>query len=207
VLETVPKREESDCKRLGCEQPNFSSDWHTGLCPVRQAGPRELAALGIRRRHTAKNHRTVRWCTRLSGESSAANSSLSGNGKGDMAIIHRTVRRCTGLSGELTVASANDRPRNLCATRGRANGRQGAPDSVRCAPDSVRCANGLEAATVDCARIGRKSRTGQATVVVWWRTGLSGAPLDKRQGWPSKFSPTAPSCLGAIKGTPMRMEE
>jgi hypothetical protein len=31
VLETVPKREESDCKRLGCEQPNFSSDWHTGL--------------------------------------------------------------------------------------------------------------------------------------------------------------------------------
>jgi hypothetical protein len=31
VLETVPKREESNCKRLGCEQPNFSSDWHTGL--------------------------------------------------------------------------------------------------------------------------------------------------------------------------------
>jgi hypothetical protein len=31
VLETVLKREESDCKRLGCEQPNFSSDWHTEL--------------------------------------------------------------------------------------------------------------------------------------------------------------------------------
>jgi hypothetical protein len=31
VLETVPKREESNCKRLDSEQPNFSSDWHTGL--------------------------------------------------------------------------------------------------------------------------------------------------------------------------------
>jgi hypothetical protein len=73
-------------------------------------------------------HRTVRWCTRLSGESSAVNSSLSGNGKGDVAIIHRTVRWCTGLSGEPTVASANGRPRNLRATRGSSNGRQGAPD-------------------------------------------------------------------------------
>jgi hypothetical protein len=31
----------------------------------------ELAALGNRRGDVAKNHRTVRWCTRLSGESSA----------------------------------------------------------------------------------------------------------------------------------------
>jgi hypothetical protein len=38
--------------------------------------------------------------------------------------------------------------------------------TVRCAPNSVRCANGPEAATVDCARFGRKSSTGQATVVV-----------------------------------------
>jgi hypothetical protein len=119
--------------------------------------------------------------TGLSGESSAANSSLSGKGKGDMAIIHRTVRWCTGLSGEPTVASANGRPRNLRATRGSSNGRQGLPDSVQ-------CANGSGAATTDCARFGRQSRTGQATVVVWWRTGLSGAPLDRRQGWPSKFA-------------------
>jgi hypothetical protein len=44
---------------------------------------------------------------------------------------------------------------------------------------------------------------GPSIMTVRWRTGLSGAPLDRRQGWP----PTAPSCLGAIKGTPMRMEE
>jgi hypothetical protein len=37
-----------------------------------------------------------------------------------------------GLSGEPTVDCANGRPRNLCATRGRANGRQGAPDCPVC---------------------------------------------------------------------------
>jgi hypothetical protein len=39
----------------------------TVQCPVRQAGSGELAALGFRRRRTAINHRTVRWCTGLSG--------------------------------------------------------------------------------------------------------------------------------------------
>jgi hypothetical protein len=66
----------------------------------------------------AINHRTVRWCTGLSGESSATNSSLSGKEKGDMAIIHRTVRWGTGLSGEPTVPVANGRPCNQRATRG-----------------------------------------------------------------------------------------
>jgi hypothetical protein len=58
--------------------------------------------------------------TGLSGESSAVNSSLSGNGKGNVAIIHRTVRW------------ANGRPRNLRATRGSSNGRRGAPDCPVC---------------------------------------------------------------------------
>jgi hypothetical protein len=31
VLETVLKKIESNCKRLGCVQPNSSSAWHTGL--------------------------------------------------------------------------------------------------------------------------------------------------------------------------------
>jgi hypothetical protein len=56
----------------------------------------EKAALGSWRRCTAIIHRTVQWCTGLSGESSAANSLLSGNGKGDVAIIHRTVRWANG---------------------------------------------------------------------------------------------------------------
>jgi hypothetical protein len=38
----------------------------------------------------------------------------------------------TGLSGEPTVGRANGRLRDLCKTRGRANGREGAPDSPVC---------------------------------------------------------------------------
>jgi hypothetical protein len=39
---------------------------------------------------------------------------------------------CTGLSGEPTVSRANGRPRNPRATRGRANGQNGAPDCPVC---------------------------------------------------------------------------
>jgi hypothetical protein len=104
---------------------NPSSAWHTELsggaldsvrCP-RLAGA-EPAALGNRWSCTAINHRTVRWCTGLSGESSATNSSLSGKGKGDVAIIHQTVRWCTELSGEPMAPAANGRPRDQCVTRG-----------------------------------------------------------------------------------------
>jgi hypothetical protein len=99
--------------------------WHTGLSGGAPDSVRcarlvngEVAGLGKRRSCTTIIHRIVRWCTGLSGESSAMNSPLSGNGKGDVAIIHRTVRWCTGLSGEPTVASANSRPRDHRATHG-----------------------------------------------------------------------------------------
>jgi hypothetical protein len=129
VLETVPKEGEKKWERVGCS----SLAWRTGQCPVAHQTvsggasdsvrcPRladvEPTALGNRRSCTAINHRTVRWCTRLSGESSAMNSSLSGNEKGDVAKIHRTVRWYTVLSGEPTVPAANGRPRDQCATRG-----------------------------------------------------------------------------------------
>jgi hypothetical protein len=84
-------------------------------CPRLADG--ELEALGNRRSCTAINHRTVRWCTRLSGESSATNSLVSGNEKGEVAKIHRTVRWCTGLFGEPTTLVANGRLRNLRTTR------------------------------------------------------------------------------------------
>jgi hypothetical protein len=79
--------------------------------------------------------------------------------------------------------------------------------AVRCAPDSVRCANCHESATVVYARIGRRSRTGHEQ---WLSGGAPDCPMchptegkDSLPCWP----PTAPSCLGAIKGTPRRMEE
>jgi hypothetical protein len=79
--------------------------------------------------------------------------------------------------------------------------------TVRCAPDSIRCANGPEVATVDCARNGRKSRTGHEQ---WLSGGTPDCPVrHPREGKISlpRMPPTAPSCLGAIKGTPRRMEE
>jgi hypothetical protein len=94
--------------------------------------PDEQPSLGSRRRRMTINHRTVRWCTGLSGESSAAKSPLSGNSQQRTAKNHRTVRWCTGLSGEPTVDCANGRPRNPRVTRGRANGLMGAPDCPVC---------------------------------------------------------------------------
>jgi hypothetical protein len=46
--------------------------------------------------------------------------------------IHRTIWWCTGLSDEPTVGWTNGRLRNLCVTRGRANGQKGAPDCPMC---------------------------------------------------------------------------
>jgi hypothetical protein len=42
--------------------------------------------------------------------------------------------------------------------------------------------------------------------IVRCATEQSGAPTNRRQELHTKWSPTAPSCLGAIKGTPRRME-
>jgi hypothetical protein len=109
----------------------------------------------------AINHRTVRWCTGLSGESlapapktPATNSSLSGKGEGAVAKNHCTVQWCTGLSGELKAPAANGHQRDQRATRGQANDRM-------VTPDSVRCANEPGGPTVGCARYGRKSSTRQ----------------------------------------------
>jgi hypothetical protein len=44
-------------------------------------------------------------------------------------------------------------------------------------------------------------------VPVRWCTGLSGAPPDEGKICLPGLLPTVPSCLGAIKGTPRRMEE
>jgi hypothetical protein len=119
---------------------------------------------GFRRRRTAKNHRTVRWCT--------------------------------GLSGEPTVGRANGRPRNPRVTRGRANGQKGAPDCpVR---QRLQIVNGR-------LRQNRKEIcTGQCPVV--HRTVWCTSRQKARNCLPILLS-TAPSCLGAIKGTPRRMKE
>jgi hypothetical protein len=104
---------------------------------------------------------------------------------------------CTGLSGEPTVGWANGRPRDPRKTRGRANGRKGAPDSPVC---TGQCSVRQRSASP------KKERNPHRTV-------SSGAPdCPMRQATEGKnclpgMHSTAPSCLGAIKGTPRRMEE
>jgi hypothetical protein len=146
------KKRRKELKRLGSEQPILSSVWHSGLS---SGAPDSV------------------WCARLaSGEKATF-----GKNRRRTTIIHRTVRWCTRLSGEPTIASATVGR----AIRGRrvacANGRQGAPDcSVRQLP---RICNGR------LRQIRKEIGTGPSTVTVRWRTGLSGAPPDRRQGWPS----------------------
>jgi hypothetical protein len=88
--------------------------------------------------------------------------------------IHRTVRCAYG------------RPRNLRATRGSSNGRQGAPDCPVCTGQCpvrqrARSCNGqLCPIWKEIAH-----QTGYSSCPVAHRT--VGAPLDRRQGWPSKF--------------------
>jgi hypothetical protein len=110
---------------------------------------------------------------------SATNSSLSGKGESAAAKNHWTVRWCTGLSGEseppeATVASAISGRRMA-----RANGRLGTPDCPVRQPDPR--PNGR------LCPVWKEIVHRTCTVVVWWCTGLSGAPLDRRQDLPSKL--------------------
>jgi hypothetical protein len=132
-------------------------------------------------------------------------------GAPDCPVVHRTVsgapgwlrRTCcsrevingvrlkfTGLSGEPTVGRAI-RARHVAEPTVRRGHR-----TIRCAPDSVRCANGSKVPTVGFAKEGKKSAPDCPV-----RQATKG-----KDCLPGMLS-TAPSCLGAIKGTPRRMEE
>ena len=141
-------------------------------------------------------HRTV---SAVSGWA-LANWPLLGIRRWRTAIIHRTVRWCTGLSGEPTAASATVGHQIRRRRVARSNGRQGAPDSVR-------CANGYNSAMVGCAILGRRSTPDHEQ---WMSGGAPGCPM--RHPTEGKncllgMPPTAPSCLGAIKETPRRREQ
>jgi hypothetical protein len=130
--------------------------------------------------------------------------------------VHRTVRCaldcpvCTGLSGEPTVGRANGRLRDLRETRGRANGRERAPDCPVCTGQCPVC-------TGQCPvrqRLQGYQRSASPNKEENpHRTVSGGAPdCPVRQATQGKncllrLLSMAPSCLGAIKGTPRRMEE
>jgi hypothetical protein len=122
---------------------------------------------GIRRRRTAKIHRTVRCAPDCPVSQRSARPTV---GRG---IRARHVAKPTVGRGHRTVRCAPVRQRLPHLQRSASPFKEGnlAPDSVRCAPDCpVR------------------------------------PTTEGKDGLPDLFS-TAPSCLGAIKGTPRRMEE
>jgi hypothetical protein len=93
-------REKKRTKRLGSVQPILYSVWHIGLsggapdsvrCARLDSG--EQATLGRIWWHTVIIHWTVRWCTRLPGEPTAASATVS------RAIRRRRVARANGRQG------------------------------------------------------------------------------------------------------------
>jgi hypothetical protein len=119
-------------------------------------------------------HRTVRWCTGLSGEPFT----------GEVVALGKRLTTYGYKSLDCPVSQRSAGPtvgRGIRARRvaeptvGRGH------RTIQCAPDSVRCANGSGSSMVGCATDGKKS----APDSVRWCTGLSGAPGDRRQELPS----------------------
>jgi hypothetical protein len=140
---------------------------------------REKDLAGAAKTQLGLAHRTVR-CARPA----PANWPLSGKLQRRTAIIHQTVRWCTGLSGEPTAASATVGRAIRTRRVALANGQLGAPDYPMCTGQCpvrqpARRSNGR------LRQEWKEIRTGHATVVVRWCTGLSGAVPDRRQELPS----------------------
>jgi hypothetical protein len=136
--------------------------WRSWLCTA-------IRLLGLGAPDCPVVHRTVSGAPgwRLS------NWLLSGLRRRRTTINHWTVWWCTGLSGEPTVGRANGRPQNPRATRGTSQRSEGAPDCPVCTGQClVRQRLGI------CN--GRLSQIRKEI-----RTGLSGAPGDRRQELPS----------------------
>jgi hypothetical protein len=137
-------------------QPRLSSVWHTGLSG---------GALD-----------SVR-CVRLNSGEQASLGKIWRR----TTIIHQTVRWCTGLSGKPTAARATVGRAIRGRRVARANSRQGAPDCPVCIGQCLVCLP-AQSCNGRLRQIRKEIRTGHATVVVRWCTGLSGAPPDRRQG-------------------------
>jgi hypothetical protein len=150
-------------------------------------------------------HRTVRWCTGQCPVRQAGSGELAALGKYLSAYGYNSpdCPVCTGLSGEPTVGRANGRLRDLRETRGQANGREGAPDCPVC---TGQCP--VRQRLQGCQRSALPNKEGNPHGT------MSGGALDcpvcqatEGKNCLPRLLSTAPSCLGAIKGNPRRMEE
>ena len=71
MLETVPRKEDLNWRKVGKVQPTPAQAWHTRLSGAPGWLGVNWALSGKEKGDMATNHRTVRWCTKLSGESTA----------------------------------------------------------------------------------------------------------------------------------------
>ena len=158
------KQEKSNCKCLGSSSQDSAESGSTGLsggapdsvrCARLALANRLLS--GFRRWCTTIIHRTVRWCTGLSGGApdcpvgcSQANSSLSGIHRRRTAIIHRTVR----CAPDCPVSQRSAGPtvaRGICARHVVGPTVRRGHRTVRCAPDMSGAPAAPRSATVGCA--------------------------------------------------------
>jgi hypothetical protein len=128
------------------------------------------------------------------------------SGAPDYPVVHRTVSGAPGYLGRrgrsrevtdgvrLKITGLSGEPMSAGPTVGRGirarhvaeptvGGGTGLSGVHRTCPVRQRLPDLQRSATVGCAVYGNKSGTGQCPVC----TGLSGAPDDRRQGWPSRF--------------------
>jgi hypothetical protein len=118
---------------------------------------------------------SVRWA-RLA----RAKRQLSGIHRRRTTIIHRTVR----CAPDCPVSQRSAGPtigRAICAGHVAEPTARRGHRTVRCELDMSGAPTALRLPTVDCTIFGKKSGTGQCPVC----TGLSGAPVDRRQDQPS----------------------
>jgi hypothetical protein len=84
---------EKDWKRVGCVQPTAAQSGCIGLSGALGWALANWPLSGIRRRRTTIIHRTVRWCTGLSGEPTAAKATVG------RTICARRVAHANGRLG------------------------------------------------------------------------------------------------------------
>jgi hypothetical protein len=162
------------------------------------------------------------------GKELAVNSQLLLSlGASDCPVVHRTVSgaprwlwrtghsrefvggvqlQFTGLSGGAPDCPVSQRPPAQRSTTQFARDAWPQPTVGWGAPNSVRCANDYNSATVGCAILGRRSTPDNEQ---WMSGGAPDCPVrhpTEGKNCLPRMPPTTPSCLGAIKGTPRRME-
>jgi hypothetical protein len=168
----------------------------TGQCPVRQAGLSKVAALGTSTAVYDYNSPDCPVCIGLSG----------GPFTGELVILGNSSATYGYNSPDCPVSQRSAGPtvgRAICAGHVAEPTARRRHRTVRCAPDMSGAPTAPRMPTVDCAVYGKKSGTGHVRCAP---DCLVRQSTEGKISLPRLLS-TAPSCLGAIKGTPRRMEE